>query len=54
VLYTADVAAAAARAAAAGAAVVRPLRSADGARFAHVADLHGNEFVLVQLDAEAP
>lgn len=49
VLYTADVRASVARAEAAGAAVVRPLTTADGATFAHVADLYGNEFVLVQL-----
>jgi predicted enzyme related to lactoylglutathione lyase len=49
VLYATDLAAAVARVAAAGGAVVRPVRAADGARFAHVADLYGNEFVLVEL-----
>ena len=48
VFYTPDVRAALARAEAAGGAVVRPLETADGARFAHVADLYGNVFVLVE------
>jgi predicted enzyme related to lactoylglutathione lyase len=49
VCYTPDVRAAVARAKAAGATVVRPVAAADGAAFAHVADLYGNEFVLVEL-----
>ncbi|HEX7978287.1 MAG TPA: VOC family protein [Gemmatimonadaceae bacterium] len=49
VFYTPDVRAAVARAAAAGAAIVRPIESAAGASFAHVADLYGNIFVLVEL-----
>jgi predicted enzyme related to lactoylglutathione lyase len=49
VFYTVDVPAAVARAAAAGAKVVRSVESADGATFAHVADLYGNVFVLVHL-----
>lgn len=49
VLYAPDVRAAVERARAAGADVVRPLESADGACFAHVADLYGNVFVLVEL-----
>lgn len=54
VFYTTDVGAAVARSAAAGAAVVRPVQTADGAKFAHVTDLYGNEFVLVQLSGENP
>lgn len=53
VFYTADVPAAVARADAAGATVVRPAESMDGARFAHVADLYGNVFVLVELPPAA-
>ena len=53
VLYTSDAASAVARVQAAGGAVPRPLRTADGATFAHVADLYGNEFVLVELGARA-
>lgn len=49
VLYTPDVRAAVARAEAAGAAVVRPVATAAGATFAHVADLYGTEFVLAEL-----
>ena len=49
VFYTADVHAAVQRAQSAGAAVVRALDTADGASFAHVADLYGNVFVLVQM-----
>jgi predicted enzyme related to lactoylglutathione lyase len=49
VLYTTDAASTLARAQAAGGEVRRPLRAADGATFAHVADLYGNEFVLVEL-----
>jgi len=52
VLYTPDAAAAVARVEAAGGSVPRPLRTADGATFAHVADLYGNEFVLVQLGGQ--
>lgn len=51
VLYASDVRAALRRAEAAGASVVRPLVEADGASFAHVADLYGNEYVLVELAA---
>lgn len=54
VFYTPDVRAALARAKAAGGAVVRPLETADGARFAHVADLYGNVFLLVELARAAP
>jgi len=53
VFYTSDVAAAVARVEAAGGAIVRPLETADGARFAHVADLYGNVFVLVELPTGA-
>jgi predicted enzyme related to lactoylglutathione lyase len=53
VFYTPDVRAAVARAAAAGAAVVRPVATADGAAFAHVTDLYGNEFVLVEFPPPA-
>jgi predicted enzyme related to lactoylglutathione lyase len=49
VFYTSDVGAAVARAAAAGAEVVRPVERADGASFAHLADLYGNVLVLVEL-----
>jgi predicted enzyme related to lactoylglutathione lyase len=49
VLYTQDAAAALARIEAAGGSVRRPLMTAEGATFVHVADLYGNEFVLVQL-----
>lgn len=49
VFYTSDVHAAVARAAAAGAEIVRPIESAGGASFAHVADLYGNVFVLAEL-----
>jgi predicted enzyme related to lactoylglutathione lyase len=54
VFYTADVAAAVARAAEAGARIARSVEMADGARFAHVADLYGNVFVLVELASAAP
>lgn len=54
VFYTPDVRAAVARVQAAGGRVVRPVAVADGARFAHVTDLYGNEFVLVELAAGAP
>jgi predicted enzyme related to lactoylglutathione lyase len=53
VFYTPDVRAAVQRAQSAGAAVVRALDSADGALFAHVADLYGNVFVLVQMSSAA-
>jgi predicted enzyme related to lactoylglutathione lyase len=49
VFYTPDVRAALERVEAAGGSVVRALDSADGASFAHVADLYGNVFVLVQM-----
>ena len=49
VIYATDVDAAVARVQAAGGALVQPVRSADGASFAHVADLYGNEFVLVEM-----
>jgi predicted enzyme related to lactoylglutathione lyase len=49
VFYTPDVRAAVARVQSADGIVVRPVAMADGARFAHVADLYGNEFVLVEL-----
>ena len=49
VFYTSDVRAAVARATAAGAEIVRPVECADGASFAHVADLYGNILVLVEL-----
>jgi predicted enzyme related to lactoylglutathione lyase len=52
VLYTADVRAAISRVEAAGGTIARPLESADGASFAHVADLYGNEFVLVELPSQ--
>jgi predicted enzyme related to lactoylglutathione lyase len=48
VFYTPDVRGAVARAQAAGAALVRPVVTAEGASFAHVADLYGNVFVLVE------
>ena len=51
VFYTADVHATVARAVAAGAEVVRPIDSAAGASFAHVADLYGNVFVFAELSA---
>jgi predicted enzyme related to lactoylglutathione lyase len=53
VLYTPDVRAAVARAVAAGAELVRPIESADGATFAHVADLYGNVLLLVTLPPAA-
>lgn len=49
VLYTTNCATATRRAASAGAEVRRPLRTENGATFAHVADLYGNELVIVQL-----
>ncbi|HYD59492.1 MAG TPA: VOC family protein [Noviherbaspirillum sp.] len=54
VFYTTDVRAAVERVAAAGGRVVRPVVTADGASFAHVTDLYGNEFVLVQLASGMP
>jgi predicted enzyme related to lactoylglutathione lyase len=54
VFYTPDVRAAVGRAEAAGGAIVRPVEDADGATFAHVADLYGNVFVLVELAPAAP
>ena len=53
VFYSPDVHAALQRAQSAGAAVVRALDTADGASFAHVADLYGNVFVLVQMSSAA-
>jgi predicted enzyme related to lactoylglutathione lyase len=53
VFYASDVAAAVARVEAAGGAIIRPVETADGARFAHVADLYGNVFVLVELPPAA-
>ncbi|HEV7992366.1 MAG TPA: VOC family protein [Gemmatimonadaceae bacterium] len=53
VFYTSDLRAAVARAAAGGAEIVRPVESADGASFAHVTDLYGNVFVLVELSSAA-
>lgn len=53
VLYTPDVLGAVARVQAAGGAIRQAPRSASGATFAHVADLYGNEFVLVQLEGDA-
>jgi predicted enzyme related to lactoylglutathione lyase len=53
VFYTPDVRGAAARAEAAGAELVRPVVTADGASFAHVADLYGNVFVLVEFTPRA-
>ncbi|MGZ8457992.1 MAG: VOC family protein [Gemmatirosa sp.] len=53
VLYTSDVQAAVARVLTAAGTLVRPVQSADGTSFAHVADLYGNEFVLVELPAPA-
>lgn len=51
VLYTKDCASAMDRFVGAGGTVRRPMTEADGAAFAHVADLYGNEFVLVQMGA---
>ena len=51
VLYTPDCAGAVRRFVSAGGALRRPTHEADGAAFAHVADLYGNEFVLVQMGA---
>lgn len=52
VLYTDDCRAAVARFAAAGGAVRQPPRAGGGATFAHVADLYGNELVMVQLGTD--
>ena len=49
VLYTRDCAAAVERFVGAGGEVRRELREEGGARFAHVADLYGNELVIVEL-----
>jgi predicted enzyme related to lactoylglutathione lyase len=54
VFYTPDVEAAVARAKAAGATIVRAVDTAGGGSFAHVADLYGNEFVLVELQSTEP
>lgn len=53
VFYTPDVRAAVTRAKAAGAEVVRPVEHADGASFAHLADLYGNVLLLVELSPAA-
>jgi predicted enzyme related to lactoylglutathione lyase len=53
VFYTPDVRAAVQRAQAAGALVSRAIETVDGASFAHVADLYGNVFVLVQMPVAA-
>jgi predicted enzyme related to lactoylglutathione lyase len=53
VFYTPDVATAVARVERAGGTVVRPVETSDGASFAHVADLYGNVFVLVELAGAA-
>lgn len=49
VFYTPDLAVAVARAVAAGAEIVRAVEHADGAGFAHLADLYGNVILLVEL-----
>lgn len=49
VLYAEDLQAALARARGAGATVIRPVETAAGACFAHLADLYGNVFVIVEL-----
>lgn len=49
VFYTTDVQGAVERLEQAGGSIARPVASAGGARFAHVNDLYGNEFVLVEL-----
>lgn len=49
VFYTTDVHGAVGRVRQAGGSVARPVASAGGSRFAHVNDLYGNEFVLVEL-----
>jgi predicted enzyme related to lactoylglutathione lyase len=49
VFYTSDVEGAVARVTEAGGAIVRPVESTGDASFAHVADLYGNVFVLVEL-----
>lgn len=49
VFYTSDVHASVARARVAGADIVRPIETAGGASFAHVSDLYGNVFVLVEM-----
>lgn len=49
VLYTRDCAAAVERFVGAGGELRRELREEAGARFAHVADLYGNELVIVEL-----
>ena len=48
VFYTPDLRAAVERAVAAGAEIVRPVAHADGAGFAHLADLYGNVLLLVE------
>ena len=49
VFYTPDVDAAVARVEGAGGTTVRRVETAGEARFAHVADLYGNVFVIVEL-----
>jgi predicted enzyme related to lactoylglutathione lyase len=49
VFYTSDVEGAVARVTEAGGAILRPVESTGDASFAHVADLYGNVFVLVEL-----
>lgn len=49
VIYTPNCAASVTRFVEAGGELRRPEREEGGARFAHVADLYGNELVLVQL-----
>ncbi len=53
VFYTPDVRAAIGRVEAAGGTTVRPVRTDAGASFAHIADLYGNEFVLVEVAGDA-
>jgi catechol 2,3-dioxygenase-like lactoylglutathione lyase family enzyme len=51
VIYTSDCAGDVARLAANGVTLTRALSQEAGAKVAHFADLYGNEFVLVELDA---
>jgi predicted enzyme related to lactoylglutathione lyase len=51
VLYTRDLDSALARFTGAGGEVRKPLQESQGARFAHVEDLYGNEIVLVALES---
>ncbi|HEU4642711.1 MAG TPA: hypothetical protein VFS44_09665 [Gemmatimonadaceae bacterium] len=52
VIYTTDCRGAVARVERAGGMVRRPVQEAQGTMFAHVTDLYGNEFVLVQVDSD--